>query len=184
MAGHVTVAGIVPVGEEGRHELSLEAGPVEVAGELRDVLRLDVVGGDGVQREMRIPVRIRHRARVFAESSALVFPRAALQQRAEGAEVLASRTVVLSAEGDDVAFEVEGLALEGVPDGVVRASVEPIEAGRRYRVTVDCLTRCDSPLVQGKLVVLTNDPEVESIAIPLLAQFGKREGTDGAAGDR
>lgn len=172
LTGRVEVAEIRATGPEGRHELDLVAAPVEGAQELRDVLRVEVIGGDGIRREARIPVRVHHRARVYADASALVFRHSAPGRTVGDGEIIASQSISVSAFGDDTLFQVTGVELDGL-EGRFRASVEPIEAGRRYWIVVDCLGKDEATHAQGTLVIRTDEPDVERLEVRVFAQIGR-----------
>lgn len=169
--GRVSVAEVRTVGSDGCREIELEALPSPSALITRDVLRVSVVAEDGVLRNTQIPVRIEHRARVHPDLSALVFPPPSTPPTESAVDVRATRVVTLTAEGADISFSVIGVETVNVPEGLFRASAELHVRGRSHRVAIQRLRNHDVPLVRGKLVITTDDPEVPRLELPILAQF-------------
>src|SRR5690606_17895684 len=137
-----------------------------------DTLLVAVRIGDETEEVLvPYPVAVIFERRIRCEPSAsCFFPRRITRSAKEGGELPRRELEIQSAGTAEHRFAIRKVETE---KGLVRTHVEPIEDGRRYRLTIELLApKGDaSGVTNDRITVHTDDKLAEEIAIPVTIQW-------------
>lgn len=167
------VSSIEPTGD-GRYRLAITADPSDLPGMLREMITVKVVATDGKEHTTTIPVVIDHMDRItIAPRGNIVFQRRDTQTLKASGSRPVRRDVQVFSSSPEIRFNVTGVELLDVPEGVFETQIHPVKQGERYRVSVFVREYRPEPSVRGRLRILTDDPNSPEKEIRLYAQFGE-----------
>ena len=164
---------IVPTGD-GKYRLKVVADPSDLPGMLREMITVKVVATDGKEYNTTIPVVIDHMDRIsIAPRGNIVFQRRDTQMLKTAGSRPVRRDVQVFSSSPEIRFNVTGVELLDVPEGVFETQIHPVKQGERYRISVFVREYRTEPSIRGRLRILTDDPNSPEKEVRLYAQFGE-----------
>lgn len=172
LKGQVEITGYEKL-EDGSYRVDVRAAEAQMPGMLRDMIEFEIVTSDGVTRNTSMPVMVNHMDRIsVAPPGNIVFQRRETQTlEAENATPL-RRDVQVYSSAPDIHFNVVGVELLDVPEGVFETSLRTVKEGERYVVSIFVHEYRTEPSIRGRLKILTDDAETPEKEVRLYAQFG------------
>ncbi|MEE8142541.1 MAG: DUF1573 domain-containing protein [Planctomycetota bacterium] len=157
----------------GRYRVQLRAGAAKEVGTLKDALDMTCRLSEGKTVTMGMWVHVQHMDRVvISPSGNLVFNnRDTTPLLSDGARPAVKKLLVYSSS-PDFTFKIKEVKFEGVPEGVFTATVTPMVDGSRYRVSISLSKYLSESFVQGRVVIVTDDPGHPAHELTLFAKFG------------
>jgi len=166
------IAAIEPL-EGGRYVARIEVDAADLPGMLRDIVEFEVLTEDGKSHKSQVNVSIDHLDKVTIQPRGnIVFQRAHTMPLKQPNANPVRRDLQIFSSAPDIQFQVTGVEILDVPEGVFSTEIRPIKEGQRYVVSVFVREYRSEPSIRGRMKIYTDDPEVGEREIRLYAQFG------------
>jgi len=161
--------------EKDKHyRAKLRVGAAEAAGTDRGILDLTIRVRDGRVVTIGTWVEIEHRPHILVQPKELFFNNRDTNKLLTKDAKPVTKQLMVAATLPDTKFEVTGVTLEGLPDGVFTAEFKTLIEGTRYQILVTLSKYQKKNYISGKMSIATTDPRFPKIELPLRAMFGRR----------
>ncbi len=162
------------IAKDKHYRATLRLGAAEAARKDRGILDMVIRVRDGRTVTIGTWVELEHRPHILVQPAEMFFNNKDTNKLLEKEPKPVTKHIMVAATTAKTRFQVTGVTIEGVADGVFTADFKPLIDGTRYQIMVTLSEYQKKSYLSGKIIVATTDPKFPKIELPLRAMFGRR----------